>query len=72
MREALIAEAAQTAPPPAAAVSTPRCPPLGPGAALARALLETRLDDPMLRQQLRRAYLRARAIDFGIFEERRP
>lgn len=78
VREAMAAEAAQAAPPPAPAAvveetpPAPRCPPLGLGAALARALLETRLDDPMLRQQLRRACLRARAIDFGIFEERRP
>jgi hypothetical protein len=66
VREALAAEAP---PPPATAApepAPPRYPPLGAGSALARSLLATRPSDPTLQQQLRVAYLRSRAIDFGI------
>jgi hypothetical protein len=46
---------------------TPRIPPLGRGASLAKAMLETKPADPMLRLHLRIAYMRQRAIDFGIY-----
>lgn len=60
------------APAPAAVVlcPSPARPPLSGPSALVLSLLETRPDDPDVRQSLRRRYLVCRAMDWGILETR--